>query len=539
MVEQALDKDCGADLWLASTTQDHSTSMIYSEDDDSLSDAYFFPQSDDESANQELAKRTALWGTVLAGPAMPSGIPVEDTSLLPRPCPPRMIPRDVLWGFLFVLHGLVLLFCAIRFGRLLLFHSEKHFTIKTTTVADNTVGPMIIVPEPPVVDMIFLLGKSFRKVTALSTGFAMITSYMVFGFLVVLDIAMIYIMLGLSNLFGLACVMLGLSLEPYGGAAIAGLALFSITMSYTVHKWSRVDFATVHLHTAVSALRPDMGFVSFAAMLLFFEALLLWEWAGIGIVDSMHLVRCAKTEITSCSLHMESWHTPIFLSMIFSLMWITFVVLNTVRVIVAGLTASWWFAPNYVPAGGCFTAIAGRSVARALFISFGSICLGSLVVGKPTMWIDRLFSVCCRIGPRTNAKNGTILPASRSESIIILDMETYGVWTAVSRLCRGIRWYCSSWNKYAFCFVGMCEFAPIKQTIFRHSPRNQYRWVRTNRVGFTCCQIVPQSAMAPTDKRVVAIVFPVLGHNSSRLVYRVVCSMDGTNGWNIHSSIGA
>jgi Plasma-membrane choline transporter len=452
-------------------------SMVYSEDDDSLSDAYFLPKSHGDGSAWEEGKQTAAASTELT------------TLIVPRrhhrggrrPPPRAMIPRDVIWGLLFVLHILVLLVGAIRWGKLgscwsswllvpvssslddVTTADSRGDTIQTTNATTNA-GPEIILHEPPVVDMVFGLGQSVRNVTVLAAGFAVLTSYLFASFLVLLDIAMIYIMLGLSNLIGLACVILGLSLEPYGGAAMAGMAVFATTLSYTVHAWNRVEFATVQLHTAVSALRPDMAMVSGMAMLALLGMVLLWEWASIGIIDALDLIKCEKAESTSCSLqHLTTaWHyiIPVAVAMLVSFLWIIFVVLNTVAVVVAGLTATWWFAPQYVPRGALATNVTVRSIWRALSVSFGSICLGSLVVGMPTMWLDSLFSVCCGQFGSATTKHGMILPASRSDGMLMAmtdEMEIHGAYRGFNRLCFGIRWYCSSWNKYAFCFVGMCE----------------------------------------------------------------------------------
>jgi uncharacterized integral membrane protein len=464
-------------------------SMVYSEDDDSLSDAYFLPKSKSDGGGREEVKRASLWwdSSDRTNIEQTGGATTEVTTLLPRRHrgrrpPPRMIPRDVIWGILFVLHILVLLVCAIRWGKLGSCWWFSRLVSSSSTLDDITAtarpprgsdttqtayavanaGPVIILHEPPVVDMVFGLGQSIRNVTVLAAGFAGLTSYLFASFLVLLDIAMIYIMLGLSNLIGLACVILGLSLEPYGGPAMAGLALFAMTLSYTVHVWNRVEFATVQLHAAVSALRPDMALVSGVAMLALVGMLLLWEWASVGIIDALDLITCAKAESTSCSLqHLTAWHIiPVAVSMLISLLWIIFVVLNTVGVIVAGLTATWWFAPQYVPRGALATNVTGRSVLRALSVSFGSICLGSLVVGMPTSWLDSLFSLCCCPFGNATTRHGMVLPTSRSDGMRMAmtdEMETHGAYRGFNRLFFGLRRYCSSWNKYAFCFVGMCE----------------------------------------------------------------------------------
>lgn len=441
-----------------------STSLIYSEDE-SLSDAYFSPQNktrddgeqQDEDHNWEAGKRTTLWGSELMHVATESGAATEDTALLRKQRKTsRLVARDVLWSILFVLHVLLLAVFAVRLGRGLIIHPAKNGAIKTTNALANA-GPTVVIHESQAVDSIFVLGQTAMTVTALSTGFAVPVSFFFFAFLMFLDKAMIYIMLGLSNLFGLACVILGLSLQPYGGAAIAGFTLFVGTLSYTVHQWKRIRFSTVLLHTAASSFRPDVGVVAGGAMLALLAAMLLWEWAGIGIIDSFDMVQCTKSDGKTCSLDIENWDIVIILLMLFSLTWIVSVVINTMRVITAGLTATWWFAPQYVPPGACGTMIASRSVGRSLSICFGSVCLGSLVVGVTTAWIDSLLS-CCHCCAA--AKNDLLIPASRSSSMSLTlkdDLEVASLQRVVNRLCRRVRWYYSSWNKFAFCFVGMCK----------------------------------------------------------------------------------
>jgi len=64
--------------------------------------------------------------------------------------------------------------------------------------------------------------------------------------------------------------------------------------------------------------------------------------------------------------------------LVLSMYWTQQVIRNVVHVTVAGTVGTWWWAPH--EANSCCSEAVRSSHARAMTNSFGSICLGSLIV---------------------------------------------------------------------------------------------------------------------------------------------------------------
>jgi hypothetical protein len=148
--------------------------------------------------------------------------------------------------------------------------------------------------------------------------------------------------------------------------------VFSAYYAYCV--WNRIPFAAANLVAAVTAIRANLGLAFFAyTNLLVSFAWSLW-WA-VAVVATTYVLNdcdkdgnCQRDEVNGVLL---------FLFLV-SYFWTAQVIKNVVHVTVAGTVGTWWFAPR--EASSCCSRGVRDSYLRAITTSFGSICLGSLIV---------------------------------------------------------------------------------------------------------------------------------------------------------------
>jgi len=143
-------------------------------------------------------------------------------------------------------------------------------------------------------------------------------------------------------------------------AGILGVVFFAIGICYARAVWPRIPFAAANLNTALTAVKSNMGLsvIAYGMVLLAFGWSILW-FAGLG--DSIN-----------------NSNTAIVFLLLVSYYWVHQVLSNLVQTTVAGTIGTWWFVPD--EANACWSSAVGDSFGRATTYSFGSICLGSLIV---------------------------------------------------------------------------------------------------------------------------------------------------------------
>jgi hypothetical protein len=147
--------------------------------------------------------------------------------------------------------------------------------------------------------------------------------------------------------------------------------VFSAYYAYVV--WNRIPFAAANLVTALTAVRANLGVAFFAYLSLILQ--LAWTlWWSVALTATLYVTN-------GCNAQGECETTPqggiVFLFLV-SYFWTHQVLKNTVHVTVAGVVGTWWFAP--IEAQACCSRAIGDSWIRSMTTSFGSICLGSLLV---------------------------------------------------------------------------------------------------------------------------------------------------------------
>jgi len=170
----------------------------------------------------------------------------------------------------------------------------------------------------------------------------------------------------LSFIFAVSSLFSG---SIFGG--ILGFVFFLCSVCYARAVWSRIPFATANLEASLTAINANFGitFVSFFFVVMTFVWSILWAVVAIITYD--------KTKVCDATGSCTIGFFPTFLLLV-SLYWTQQVIMNTVHVTVSGVVGTWWFVPEEA-SSFCSSAVTS-SLARSTTYSFGSICLGSLIV---------------------------------------------------------------------------------------------------------------------------------------------------------------
>jgi len=189
--------------------------------------------------------------------------------------------------------------------------------------------------------------------------FAMGLSSLALGFMMKFPYQLIKMGLIFSICMSLAMGFLGL-ITGQIIMAVMGFLSFLFGCCYAYFVWDRIPFAAANLNTALTAVRCNMGLsgVAYLSLVVAFGWSMFWSVAAGGTMVALG-------------------QGALFLFLV-SYYWVHQVLQNTVHVTSAGVIGTWWFAPH--EASSCCSRALMDSFARATTYSFGSICLGSLLV---------------------------------------------------------------------------------------------------------------------------------------------------------------
>jgi Plasma-membrane choline transporter len=166
-----------------------------------------------------------------------------------------------------------------------------------------------------------------------------------------------------SALFFLAAVFTG-----NGGAMFIGGIFLLISVWYAYAVRNRINFAARILEICVQVVNlwPAMLTVAFVSIFVQLAWITIWLMAAAGMLKSTH----------NADEKTRNSHGVVYFLLLLSLFWTAQVVKNVVHVTVAGVMGSWYFLhPNNMPKNPT-----AESLKRASTTSFGTICLGSLLV---------------------------------------------------------------------------------------------------------------------------------------------------------------
>ena len=177
-------------------------------------------------------------------------------------------------------------------------------------------------------------------------------------------------------------------------AILTALGAF-FTWCYARYVWHRIPLAAANLKTAIASIRSQVGvaFLGLASIPFYIVWWATWIYFFVcslntkfmkGQVEYTRIVEHNRgfdggtDDYVNVDMKCSSlWYLLLFL-MLVSFYWTNQVIGNIVQTTVAGSVGTFWFAPE--EAVGCCSPALGASLFRSVTYSFGSICLGSLIV---------------------------------------------------------------------------------------------------------------------------------------------------------------
>jgi hypothetical protein len=260
----------------------------------------------------------------------------------------------------------------------------------------------------------------------------------------------LYFSIGLNAIAAIVLVVV----EPMGAITPGIFAL--ILVCYARSVWHRIPFAASNLRAAITCVQANLGMamLALASIPLVTGWVVLWGYVMQSVMRSpWMLTQEYETEVTDDLYHkqheeenMTTEGMMATMALMLSFYWTWHVMRNVVHTTLAGTVGTWWFLPN--EASSCCSRGLTDSLCRSLTYSFGSICLGSLIVAI----IEVIKSIV-----RSAAR-------SRRGGISRCIAECLLVW--IERIAE-------YFNKWAFIYVGLYGYSYVEAgknvlSLFRH-----------------------------------------------------------------------
>jgi hypothetical protein len=294
--------------------------------------------------------------------------------------------RDAPFAIAFILHILVIIVLAFGWGVSALTHSDKD---PTATTADNN--------------------NNDGKLDESSITLAGLLWLCFFTSLVSIAISAVSLRIMThhaenliqSSLFASCCFM-GLLVVAFFSdglvwMAILWLVMLLLTACYAYLVWSRIPAAAANLRTALSAIETNAGVCVVAYGIAFVANLWVVVWClalvGVSFKESSCNNGVCQSQLNAFSI----------LLLILSYHWTSQVLKNVLHVTVSGVVGTWWFAPQ--DCLSVWSPVIMDSFSRATTYSFGSICMGSLLVAI----IQTLETIARSARQRQTGGNGLLL----------------------------------------------------------------------------------------------------------------------------------
>ncbi len=456
MVESSFEDDYGitsCERRYAGDADSYDDPYTYSDDSASLSDAYFFPQADDDLARPaRFREEDALhqhpvgsYGALdnpskTTPPLWLGGSIQEDSEMISLPQEydemnsritsenggkrkknrrqPRRLHakqreriarekavaqirgrpqkghewRDKMFAFLFLLQLGIICLIALRFG-VQMYQSDPTWlpSIFRTkaTGAFASDGRQLHSGKKHAFEFTMDF-KNFFDLVSVSGIYAFIIVFISFGFMMVLGKALIQFILVLSILMALGWHIIGLTADPYGIISIVGFSALLATLGYALSSWHRIPFIATNLQTAMHAMRSTADITLLGTGGLAVALTWIIIWS-MAFIGLVNTFNSADcTSDLKCEAHVKNGRLPLYFALAFSFYWTNTVIKNVVRVTVASTVGTWWFRPDHVDPF-CTTAVS-KPLQRSVTMLLGSVCLGSLVV-QPVWLLTGLWTV--------------------------------------------------------------------------------------------------------------------------------------------------
>jgi len=298
--------------------------------------------------------------------------------------------NDPFWTFLFVAHIIFMVCLAVVNTRKALDLLEVNANrVLVESEADKTWTNQVILR------LEYLLSAVSRRITnreleeegdlniegmPFVVGISAVVGFLLSSLSLVfmLNFAEILIKVGLifNILIWVVACMIGFAI---GDVFTGGLGLFCAAVAawYSYYVWNRIPFAAANLVAAITAVRANIGIMVFPYLSLVISGLWLFLWFLTSSSTIVVLGDCDADG--NCNNEINGF---IIFLLFLSLYWTLEVVKNVGYVTITGTVGTWWWIPE--DAASCCSSGMINAFWRSVTYSFGSICLGSLLVAIVT-----------------------------------------------------------------------------------------------------------------------------------------------------------
>jgi hypothetical protein len=290
------------------------------------------PPPQQRQHHQQKSTTTNAYHTIEDGDATYNGQQQQEQS--PHQPADNNQYKDVLFGIAFIVHLLMVL-------GLILYNMISGDVVAVSGISGGNVVTMV----------------------AVAVGASLLISSLALTLMIRFPTEMIKLSLICSVFLGLVsavfCFMTGQVM-----IGVLCLVAFVVGCCYAKMVWFRIPFAAANLTTALSAVQSNKGLYVVAYGITAVSA----GWSTLWFIGLGNALAASNGGI-------------LFL-LFLSYYWTTQVLSNIVHVTTAGVVGTWWFVPFEAGVGTAsfWSQAVTDSFSRATTYSFGSICLGSLLV---------------------------------------------------------------------------------------------------------------------------------------------------------------
>ena len=314
-----------------------------------------------------------------------------------------MIFRDTWAAVFFILHVIVIVWFAAEV-------SLKSMKSRNSTFEDDGLGAIVLACS------VLAIAATFMGTVSLSFTLQK-ADYIIEG--------VMWMNIGVCAIGSILCLASGGTLVF---AALLGITAF-INYRYMIAVKSRIPFASAVLSVACQAVRDNFtGTIISAYFLLAVQLgwVILWSIAAYGV--SLNYFKPVDENKVDGSDRLSGSQFAIIFFFLLSMHWGSEVIKAVLAVTVNGVIACWWFLPRR-------SAVVRGAMFRSLTTSFGSVCLGSLLVSVVQTLRNMLQLMTNKEGTGGSRASNDLLNCIFGFLLAIIE--------------KAVTYF----NKYAFCYV--------------------------------------------------------------------------------------
>jgi len=230
------------------------------------------------------------------------------------------------------------------------------------------------------------------QLVCITSGYASLCSLMALWFMMMLSKNLLHATLVFTIVVCMAWTLLGLALDAKYVVSLAGAVALALSFLYTCVVWDRIPFAATNLGVALKGMKStlDVPFVGVCVLATTFLWTIWWICAFVGTFDFLN----DDEELSN------NWMCVVVVFFGFSYYWTLQVIKGISQFTVASVIGKWWDMSEEEPLPMC-SSVLHATLTRNIIGSFGSICLGSLIVG-PCILLTRISTFSSLARPKLN-----------------------------------------------------------------------------------------------------------------------------------------